>query len=49
MYYMDYINKVNKRFGGGHTQRCLECPYFWLRYNSLNCNINTQNFFCTKY
>lgn len=45
MYDMDCINRVNKRFAGRHTQRCLECPYFWLRYNSLNYNINTQNFF----
>ncbi len=45
MDYMDHINKVNERFGGRHTQKCLECPYFWLRYNSLQYSKNTQNFF----
>lgn len=42
---MDYIKKVNERFGGTHTEKCLKCPYFWLRYNSLQYNTNTQNFF----
>lgn len=45
MYNMDYIKKVNERFGGTHTEKCLKCPYFWLRYNSLQYNLNTSNFF----
>ena len=42
---MDYIKKVNERFGQNHSEKCLKCPYFWLRYNSLQYNVNTQNFF----
>lgn len=46
---MDYIEKVNKRFGRKCTERCLNCLYFWLQYNSLQFHNNTQNFFeqCT--
>lgn len=45
MYNMDYIKTVNERFRGAHTEKCLNCPHFWLRYNSLQYNTNTQNFF----
>lgn len=42
---MDYIEKVNKRFGRKCTERCLNCLYFWLQYNSLQFHNSTQNFF----
>ena len=45
---MDYIKIVNERFGERYGNKCLECPYFWFRYNSIHCNINTQKFF-TQY